>query len=120
MTLCRFPAYGKQLLEMRLSRKIPSRMVMVVFDWELAKAYPRIVVSNNIPPEDLNFNYLAGLPVEIIYRGSDSHRVDELAEIILRVNPCFLASFGLDLIDTSSTVRVLIKPYQKNLAKVAS
>ncbi len=116
----RFPAYGKQLMETRLSGKVPSKMVMVVFDWELAKAYPSIVVPNGILPKELNFNYLAGLPVEIIYRDIDAHRVDELTETILKVNPCFLATFGLDLIDTNSTVRVIIKPYQKNLAKAAA
>ena len=44
----RLPAYGKQLTAMRRAGKIPARMVIVTFDWELARAYPRIVIADLI------------------------------------------------------------------------
>ncbi|MEO9061146.1 MAG: hypothetical protein ABI270_03775, partial [Nitrosospira sp.] len=64
----RFPPYGKQLMQLRQSGKIPARTVMVTFDWKLARAYPRIVISDDTPAAKLNFDYLAGLPVEVVYR----------------------------------------------------
>jgi hypothetical protein len=90
------PAYGKQLTEMRRSGKIPARMVIVTFDWRLARAYPRIVIAEDAIPKDLNFSYLAGLPVQIVYRSKDAHKIHAVVEEILKINPCFLATFAVD------------------------
>ena len=105
------PAYGKQLMELRRSGKIPSRTVMVTFDWKLARAYPRIVIADQTPAARLNFDYLAGLPVKVVYRQKDAHRISDVVDGILKVNPAFLATFALDLVDTGDAV-TLIKPYQ--------
>ena len=107
----RFPPYGKKLMELRRSGKIPARTVMVTFDWKLARAYPRVVIADQTPAARLNFDYLAGLPVEVVYRGNDAHRVSGVVDAILQVNPAFLATFALDLVDTGDAV-TLIKPYQ--------
>ncbi|SCY31125.1 hypothetical protein [Nitrosospira sp. Nsp13] len=107
----RMPAYGKQFMEMRQARKIPSNRVMVTFDWNLAKAYPRIVIADDTPAGQLNFNYLAGLAVQIVYRRKDAHRVRDVVDAILEINPSCLAIFALDLVDTGNAA-VLIKPYQ--------
>jgi hypothetical protein len=92
----RFPAYGKQLLALRRSGKVPARMVIVVFDWGLAQTYPRIVLTDDISPAEINFSYLAGLPVQIVYRSKDTDKIHAVVEEILKVNPCFLSTFAVD------------------------
>ncbi len=96
----RFPAYGKKLIELRRAGKVPSRRVMIVFDWKLARTYPRIVIANDIPLDGLEFSYLAGLPVQIVYRGKDAHRVNVVAEEIMKVKPSWLAALAMDLVAT--------------------
>jgi len=105
----RFPPYGKKLMLLRRSGKIPKRMVVVVFDWELARAWPRIVIPDDMSYEGLNFDYLGGLPVSLAYRSKDSHKVDIVAQTILEANPCYLSILALDLLDTNEA-RTLIIP----------
>lgn len=113
------PAYGKRFLTMRQSGQAPSRRVMATFDWDLAKAYPRIVIADDTPADELNFSYLAGLSVQIVYRSKDAHRVSGVIDAILEVNPSCLSTFALDLVDTGDAV-TLLKPYQSiQLAEAA-
>ena len=104
----RLPPYGKAFMTMRKSGRAPSLRVMVTFDWDLAKAYPRIVSADDTPAEELNLGFLAGLPVQVVYRRKDAHRVSALIDAILGVNPSCLSTFALDLVDTGDAV-VLIK-----------
>jgi hypothetical protein len=106
----RLPPYGKQLMSIREAGKAPSRMVIVAFDWDLGKAYPRIIIPNDLLPAEIEFRFLAGLPVQIPYRGKDAHRVDAVVQEIAKVNPCFLATFALDLAGTGDAW-VILKPY---------
>lgn len=92
----RFPAFGKQLSAMRRAGKTPAKIIYVTFDWGLAKAYPRIVLTDDAIPANLNFSYLAGLPVQIVYRVRDAHKIHAVVEEILKVNPCFLTTFAVD------------------------
>jgi hypothetical protein len=71
-------------------------MVYITFDWGIARAYPRIVLTNNAIPAKLSFSYLAGLPVQIVYRVRDAHKIHAVVEEILKVNPCFLTTFAVD------------------------
>lgn len=96
----RLPPYGKQLMDIRQAGKVPPRKVIVTFDWKRALFYPRIVILADANPTELEFKYLAGIPVEIIYHSKDAHRVDALVQEITRVNPCCLKTLALDLIDT--------------------
>ena len=115
----RLPAYGKQFMSMRKSGRAPSLRVMAVFDWDVAKAYPRIVIADDTPAGELNFSFLAGLPVQVVYRRKDAHRVSALIDAILEVNPSCLSTFAIDLVDSGDAV-VLIKPYQNaQLAEAA-
>ena len=107
-----FPAYGKLLMGMRRLGKIPVQRVMVVFDWNTAITYPQIVLPNNIPLEALRFDYLAGLPVQIVYREKDAHRVDSVVQEILKVYPSFLATFALDLINDGMAWTLII-PFKR-------
>ena len=105
----KFPAYGKKLMQLRNQGKIPNKLLMVVFDWMLARAYPRIVIEATLPKET-EFEYLAGIPVQIIFRQKDEYRVDGIAQEIIKVNPSFLSTFGLDLLDVGATT--ILKPLQ--------
>ena len=108
----RLPAYGKQFMTMRKSGRVPSLRVMVAFDWDLAKAYPRIVIADDTPAAGLNFSYLAGLPVQVVYRRKDAHRVSALIDAILEVNPSCLSAFAIDLVDTGDAVTLIKQSIQ--------
>lgn len=115
----RFPPFGKQLMDMRLAGKMPASRVIVTFDWSLGRAYSRVVIPENVPLAQLNFVYLAGLAVEVVYHARHAHLISELVEAILAVSPSCLITFALDLIDTGNAV-TLIKPYQpEQIAEVA-
>jgi hypothetical protein len=103
----RLPPYGKQLMTIREAGKAPARMVIVAFDWDLGKAYPRIIIPNDLTPAEIEFRFLAGLPVQITYRNKDAHRVDAVAQEVAKVNPCFLATFALDLAGTGDAWAIL-------------
>jgi hypothetical protein len=105
----RLPPYGKQLMAIREAGQVPSKTVMVCFDWTVARAYPRIIIPADANPADLKFSFLAGIPVQIVYRRKDAHRVDALVQEILLVNPSLLAAWALDLVGTAPVV-TLIKP----------
>jgi hypothetical protein len=106
----KFPAYGKKLFELRKRGKIPRKILQVVFDWKIARAYPRIIIQEEVKPEDLEFCYLAGLPVQVVFSKSEAHRVDGFSQEILKVNPSFLCTFGLNLLDVGATE--ILKPLQ--------
>ena len=106
----KFPPYGKQLLKLRNQGKIPNKLLMVVFDWMLARAYPRIVITEETLPKETEFKYLAGIPVQIVFSQKEAHRVDGFSQEILKVNPSFLCTFGLNLLDVGATE--ILKPLQ--------
>jgi hypothetical protein len=119
MSQKRMPAYGKRIMEMRRSGKVPTNRVMVTFDWSLAKAYPRIVIADDMSADHLNFTYLAGLAVQVVYRQKDAHRISAIVAAILEINPSSLVTFALDLVE-SGNAATLIKPYQNiQLAEAA-
>src|SRR5690242_11548733 len=74
----RMPPYGKQLMAIREAGKVPIRIVVVCFDWNQARTYPRVIIPADATPENLDFRFLAGLPVQIIYRSTDAHRMEAL------------------------------------------
>ncbi len=111
MTRKRYPPFGKRLTLMRQIGKVPSKVVMVVFNWELGRAYPRIIITEDTNTETLEFGYLSGIPVQIVYCSQDANRVDAVAQAILKVNPSYLATFALDLVYTGKATTIL-KPLQ--------
>ena len=106
----RFPPYGKKLMQLRNQVKIPSKLLMVVFDWKLARVYPRVVITEETVPKETEFKYLAGIPVQIVFSQNEANRVDGFAQEILKVKPCFLSTFGLHLLDVGATT--ILKPLQ--------
>jgi len=106
-----YPPFGKRLTLMRQIGKVPSKVVMVVFNWKLGAAYPRIIITEDTNTETLEFGYLSGIPVQIVYCSQDANRVDAVAQAILKVNPSYLATFALDLVYTGKATTIL-KPLQ--------
>jgi len=113
----RFPPYGKKLMLLRRSGKVPAQVTMVVFDWKDGRAYPRIVIDGDTPIESLEFSYLSGITVQIVYCSQDADRVDAVAQAILKVNPSFLSTFNLDLVDVGKATTI-IKPLKNTLTLV--
>ena len=93
----RFPAYGKKWMALRMAGQLPCNSMCIVFDWELGKAFPRVVIPDGITPDRLELRFLAGLDVMLTYRGKDSSRVPELAQAILNANPRSLLAFAIDV-----------------------
>ncbi len=112
----KFPPFGRMLFELRQTGKISAQTVMIVFDWNTAITYPRIVLASNISPDTLQFDYLAGLPVQIIFRDKDAHRVNSVVQEIIKVNPSFLSTFALDLVD-EGVAPTLIRSYKEAIRK---
>jgi hypothetical protein len=106
----RMPAFGKQIMQMRLAGKMPKGIVMVTFGWEIAKAYTRIVIPDDLPTDQLNFYYLAGLAVQVVYHRKHADRVNDVADAVLKINPSWLATLALDLIDTGNALVILKAP----------
>jgi len=113
----RFPPYGKKLMLLRRSGKVPAQVIMVVFDWKDGRTYPRIVIDGDTPIESLEFSYLSGITVQIVYCSQDADRVDAVAQAILKVNPSFLSTFNLDLVDVGKATTI-IKPLKNTLTLV--
>jgi hypothetical protein len=99
----KFPPYGKQLMQLRKQGQIPRKIIQVVFDWKIARAYPRIIIQQEIKPADIEFCYLAGLAVQVVFKQKDAVRVNGLVEEILKVEPLYLFTFALDLLDVGAT-----------------
>jgi len=116
----RFPSFGKQLKELRRLGRIPAQMIQVVFDWNIAKMWPRIVLADkDVSPERIDFSYLTNLPVQVTYTDKDAHRVNSVVEQILKVHPIFLSSFNLDCVG-SGKCRLIILPLGEKIMEKAA
>lgn len=91
----------------RQAGRIPSKVVMVVFNWYLGRAYPHIVITEDTNLETLEFGYLSGIPVQIVYSTQDAHRVNAVVQAILAVDPSYLSTFALDLVDTGNPTTII-------------
>ncbi len=113
----RFPPFGKKLMLLRLAGKVPTNVIMVVFSWYIGRVYPRIVINGDTPIEFLEFSYLSGLPVQIVYCSQDADRVNAVVQAILKANPSFLSIYALDLVYTGKPTTI-IKPFQNGKTPV--
>ena len=91
----KLPAYGKAFMEMRKAGKVPSNSVVIAFDWDVGKLFPRIVIADDTPPKEMDFRFLAGLEVIIAYGDHHAERIRELAEAVLVNKPRLLQAFSL-------------------------
>jgi hypothetical protein len=93
----KFPAFGKRIMEARLAGEVPNNSVVVAFDWDTGKSFPRVVIDDGIPAESIELRYLAGLDVIIAYHDKHASRVLDMARAILKVNPRILHAFAIDI-----------------------
>ena len=93
----RYPAYGRQILDARRRGLQPrQQMVITVFSWNLAKAFPRIVIDPLSDFERLDFSYLAGLDVIIGFNHVEASFVKPLARAMLKANPRRLQAWPME------------------------
>ncbi|MBA3756571.1 MAG: hypothetical protein H0X02_10235 [Nitrosomonas sp.] len=112
-TTKKFPAYGKQLDQLRRNGFIPAQRVVCTTDWKLGATYPRIVIPAGVDVHQLNFTYLAALSVQIVHHEGEADLVSNLIEAILKVKPKVLTLFNFDvaqLIDPRYSAFTLIYP----------
>ncbi len=96
-TTKRFPAFGKQLDELRRNGLIPAQRVVCTTDWNLGAIFPRIVIPAGINVQQLNFNYLAALSVQIVHHENEAELVSNLIDEILKAKPKILTVFNFDV-----------------------
>lgn len=116
----KYPAYGRQLDEIRRKGLIPVLRVVVSTDWDLGAAYPRIVIPEATKPEQLQFRYLAGLPVQIVHHDGEAELVSGLIDEIIKVKPRVLTLFNFDVArqkDPENRATTLIYPPREVVTK---
>jgi len=91
----KLPAYGKALMQLRMSGKVPDNSVVVSFGWSLGKAFPRVVIEAGMAPEKYEWRFLAGLDVVIVFLDGEAELIAQLAQEILKVNPRLLQAFNV-------------------------
>ncbi len=96
-TTKRYPAYGKQLDELRRNGLVPAQRVVATTDWRLGAAYPRIVIPADAKVDQLIFAYLAGLSVQIVHHEGEAELVSNLIDEILKVRLRILTLFNFDV-----------------------
>ncbi len=94
----KFPAFGRQLDELRRKGLIPAMRVIVATDWKIGAAYPRIVITQEQPVTSLRFEYLAGLHVQIVHYDHDNQILESLITEILSIQPESLSTFSMDAV----------------------
>jgi hypothetical protein len=92
----RLPAYAKQIMQELIAGRGP-RGLYVVLTWDLAKAFPRIVILDDLPLADIDLRCVAGLDITLAYRSKDASRMPDLSAAILNANPRILNALAVDI-----------------------
>ena len=99
----KMPAYGRTLHGLRMSGHVPAcyTSVIALDDWKLGKVFPRVVVSDDTDPAELDLSMLAGLDVTVAWHPTMTSidRRDETIREVLKVNPASLRAIDLDNTD---------------------
>jgi hypothetical protein len=98
----KLPAYGRELLALRRRGLVPTQYtVIVIDDWKLASAFPRVVVAEDADPRLLDFSMLADLDVTIVWRPTRTaiERRNAVVAEALAIAPASLRVFDLDNVD---------------------
>ena len=78
----------------RLKGQVPDS-VYVTTDWNLGRAFTRIVLPDDLQVDDLELRFLAGLDVVIAHHANDA-RLGYIVDAVLRVNPRLLNALDVD------------------------
>ena len=81
---------------MRRRGLIPAQRIIVSTDWKLGAVYPRIVIPADYQTNQLIFDYLAGLSVQIVHHDAETNLAAILAVEIMKVRPKTLVVFNFD------------------------
>lgn len=92
----RLPSYGKQLVALRKAGYVPAQNIVLALDWDLGAIFPRVVVPNDIPTQQIDLSFIAGLEVLIAYRRAQAYRVNELVERALEFQPLALHACNVE------------------------
>lgn len=89
----RLPPFGKELLELRKRGMRPESIIICAIDtWRYGMAYARVVIPEDLQPEEVTFAFVAGLDVAIVWLPeiTSIERRDAVARQILKFDPISL------------------------------
>ena len=95
----RLPAYGRAILKMRRTGRVPLHITVVALDdWRLGCWFPRIVVPKNTDATQLDFSMLAALDVTLAWRPciTSVDRRDAVIREVMKIGPASLRAFDLE------------------------
>ena len=113
----KYPPYGKELENLRRRNLVPTKRIIITTDWSIGKLYPRIIVTPDTPVSNLQFNYLSGLHVQIVYFDRDEPILSDLITEILSIQPATLATFNMSAVKRGEPAFKLI--YSHSVMEVA-
>lgn len=77
----RLPAYGRELVEAQ-RRGLNVPWLLIALDWNLGRAFPRVVIPADMPVYELDLRLVHGLGCMVAHRGETSRALD-VAEAVL-------------------------------------
>ena len=86
----RLPAYGRELLDIRQRGMRPESIIIVAIDsWDYGKAFARVVLPQDLPADVVNFVFVAGLDVAVVWlpKVTEIARRDAVVRQILKFSP---------------------------------
>lgn len=78
----RLPAYGRDLIALQNSGRNVEWLV-ISLSFALARALPRVVVTDDTDIADLDLRFVAGLECTVAHEGNETRAID-VAELALR------------------------------------
>jgi hypothetical protein len=116
----RLPPFGADLMRMRRAGMKPVKSVfghiVVATDWDIEGDFARVVVPQNLDPEQLDFAFCAGLEVCLAHRDGDLHQSrvqhehDWLEMLVLSILDCDPARLDVLNLDREGFLSFLRKP----------
>ncbi|AEJ01836.1 hypothetical protein Nit79A3_2045 [Nitrosomonas sp. Is79A3] len=113
----KYPPYGKKLDDLRRQGLIAAMRVIVTTDWKLGAAYPRIIITQEQPVTNLQFNYLSGLHAQIVHYDHDNYILESLITEIHSIQPESLSTFNMDAVKRGEPAFKMI--YSKSVMEAA-
>lgn len=86
----RLPAFGREILELRRRGLRPQGRVILSLDsWHYGEGRARAVITADVDPAALDYSFLAGLDVEIVWlpKVTSAERRDATIRTVLRYAP---------------------------------
>jgi hypothetical protein len=105
----RLPAFARALVEKRRQGLAPQRDLLISCDWGLGKAWSwRVVVGDDVDPEELDFSIAAGLSCLLV--GRDQERLDRVAAAVSVYRPLRLVGVNYDALRSRIYIAAPVSP----------